>query len=113
MPIITVSHKVSATSSDLERLQQELPALVSEALACPEEPYDSCLRAGDVNLRFLAALPADERLDYLVEVRTTWTRSREEDLQERSDRIAAALATLGLQRLGVWIELAAGAWSQA
>jgi hypothetical protein len=113
MPIVTVSHKVSATTSDLDQLQQKLPALVSEALACPEEPYDGCLRSGDLNLRFLAALRSDEDLDYLVEVRTKWTPSRSEDLQERSDRIAAALAGLGLQRLGVWIELAAGAWSQA
>ena len=76
MPIVTVSHKVSATTSDLDQLQQKLPVLVSEALACPEEPYDGCLRSGDLNLRFLAALPSDEDLDYLVEVRTKWTPSR-------------------------------------
>jgi hypothetical protein len=112
MPIVTVSHKTSATRSGLERLRRELPALVSDALACPEEPYDGELRPGDVNLRFVAALPPDEGLDYLVEVRTKWTKSRDEDLQVRSDRLATALTSLGVERLGVWVELTAGAWSQ-
>ena len=112
MPIVTVSHKSSAAASVLEDLRRELPEIVSRALACPEEPYDGNLRPGDVNLRFVVALPHEEALDYLVEIRTRWTQSRSENLQERSDQIRAALAKLGLERFGVWIELPPAAWSQ-
>jgi hypothetical protein len=113
VPIITVSHKDSAAEAVLETLRRELPTIVSEAVACSEEPYNGLLRPGDVNLRFLAALPLDEGLDYLVEIRTRWTQSRSEDLQERSDRVRAALERLGLERFGVWIELPHAGWSQA
>jgi hypothetical protein len=113
VPIITVSHKGSAAEAVLETLRRELPALVSDLLDCPEEPYDGHLRPGDVNLRFVAALPPDEDLDYLVEIRTRWTQSRSENLQERSEQIRAALERIGLDRFGVWIELPQGAWSQA
>lgn len=112
MPIVTVSHKTSAAASVLDDLRRELPEIVSRALACPEEPYDRHLRPGDVNLRFVAALAPDEGLNYLIEVRTLWTQSRSENLQERSDQIRAALAKLGLERFGVWIELPPAAWSQ-
>jgi hypothetical protein len=113
VPIITVSHKGSAAEAVLEILRRELPTIVSGAVACPEEPYDGELRPGDVNLRFLPALPLHDSLDYLVEVRTRWTQSRSETLQERSDQIRDALNGLGLERLGVWIELPEAAWSQA
>ena len=113
MPIVTVSHKRSATASVLEDLGRELPEIVSRALDCPEEPYDGHLREGDVNLRFVAALPPEEGLDYLIEVRTRWTRSRSENLQERSEQIRAALVSLGLESFGVWIEIPPAAWSQA
>jgi hypothetical protein len=112
VPIVTVSHKNSAAEAMLETLRRELPAVVSEAVACPEEPYDGHLRPGDINLRFLAALPLDEGLDYLIEIRTRWTQSRSENLQERSDGVRAALEGVGLQRFGVWIELPKAAWSQ-
>jgi hypothetical protein len=65
-----------------------------------------------VNLRFVSALTLDEGLDYLVEIRTRWTQSRSENLQERSDEVRAALERLGLRRFGVWIELPKAAWSQ-
>ena len=113
MPIITVSYKASAAEAILKILRRELPALVSEAVACPEEPYDGDLRAGDVNLRFLPALPRDEGLDYVIEIRTRWTQARHETLQARSDKVRDALGALGLERFGVWIELPQGAWSQA
>jgi hypothetical protein len=113
VPIITVSHKGSATEAPLETLRRELPAIVSRTLDCPEEPFDRNLRPGDVNLRFLPALPDQESLDYLVEIRTTWTQSRRENLKERSGQIRAALEKLGLERFGVWIELLEAAWSQA
>jgi hypothetical protein len=113
MPIITVSHKDSAPQPMLEALRRELPAIVSEAIDCPEEPYDGRLRPGDVNLRFVAALPPDEGLDYLVEIRTRWTQSRSENLQERTDRVQIALEKLDLERFGVWIELPQAGWAQA
>jgi hypothetical protein len=112
VPIVTVSHKGSASEALLETLRRELPTIVSEAVACPEEPYDNDLRPGDVNLRFLPAQPPTESLDYVVEIRTRWTQSRSENLQERSDQIRNALDSLGLERFGVWIELPEAAWSQ-
>jgi hypothetical protein len=113
MPIITVSHKDSAPQPMLETLRRELPTIVSEAIDCPEEPYNGRLRAGDVNLRFVAALRPDEGLDYLVEIRTRWTQSRSESLKERTDRVRIALEKLDLERFGVWIELPQAGWAQA
>jgi hypothetical protein len=113
MPIVVISHKARAPAAPLERLRSELPVLVSHALDCPEEPYDGKLQRGDVVLRSLAALPPDEPLDYLIEIRTRWTESRSENLQERSDELRAAIATLGVTDFGVWIELVDGAWAQA
>jgi hypothetical protein len=113
VPIVTVSHKRSAAEAVLETLRQELPAIVSEALACPEEPFDGELRPGDVNLRFVPALPVEEGLDYVLEIRTRWTKSRGENVKARSDEIRDALENLGLERFGVWIELPQAAWSQA
>jgi hypothetical protein len=113
VPIITVSHKGSAEEPTLETLRRELPTIVSQAMACPEEPYDGTLRPGDVNLRFLPALPLRESLDYLVEIQTTWTQSRSDTLQERSDQVRDALDKLGLEGFGVWVELPQAAWSQA
>ena len=112
MPIVTVSHKGSAAEAVLETLRRELPAIVSRALECPEEPFDGNLRPGDVNLRFVAALPDQEGLDYLLEIRTRWTQSRRDNLEARSDEIRDALEQLGLERFGVWIELPQAAWSQ-
>ena len=110
MPIVTVSHKASAAESVLDDLRLQLPEIVSRALDCPEAPYDGHLRPGDVNLRFVAAL--EDGLDYLIEVRTSWTRSRSENLQGRTDEVRAALAKLGLTSFGVWIEIPSAAWSQ-
>jgi hypothetical protein len=112
VPIVTVSHKGSSAEAVLETLRRELPAIVSEALACPEEPYDGELRPGDVNLRFVPALPAEEGLDYVLEIRTRWTQARGENVQARADEIRASLERLGLERFGVWIELPQAAWSQ-
>jgi hypothetical protein len=113
VPIISVSHKQSAPPELLELLARELPEIVSQALACPEEPYERELGPGDVNLRFSPVLADREGLDYLLEIRTSWTESRKANLQERSDRIAHALEALGLVRFGVWIEIPEAAWSQA
>jgi hypothetical protein len=113
VPIITVSHKGSAGEAVLATLRRELPAIVSEAVDCPEEPYDGRLRPGDINLRFVAALGPDEGLDYVVEIRTKWTQSRSENLQERTDQVRVALEKLNLERFGVWIELSQAGWAQS
>jgi hypothetical protein len=113
MPIVVISHKAEASAESLERLRAELPVLVSRALDCPEEPYDGNLEPGDIVLRSLAALPREERLDYLIEIRTRWTESRSENLQERSDELREAVAAFGFTGFGVWIELVDGAWAQA
>jgi hypothetical protein len=113
MPIVSVSHKRSAPPELLELLAQELPEIVSQALACAEEPYSGNLHAGDVNLRFLPALTDREGLDYLLEIRTRKTESRRSNVQQRSEQISAALETLGFAKFGVWIELSEAAWSQA
>src|SRR3954467_10766920 len=104
MPIVTVSHKDSAPSEILRRLRARLPAIVSEAVACEEEPYDGSLQPGDVNMRFLPVLSAAEALDYLLEIRTRWTESRGSDLEERVARIRRDLSELGVENFGVWLE---------
>ena len=113
MPIISVSHKRSAPADLLELLARELPEIVSKALDCPEEPYDRELAPGDVNLQFSPVLADGEGLDYLLEIRTSSTASRQANLQERSDRVKDALEALGLRRFGVWLEIPEAAWSQA
>ena len=89
-----------------------MPEIVSRALECDEEPYDGRLKPGDVNLKFAPVLPAGEALDYPIEVTTSWTKSRGDNLQARSDRIEAALGELGLTNFGVWLELPPEGWSQ-
>ena len=112
MPIVTVSHKGSTAEAVLETLQRELPLIVSQALACAEEPFDGELKPGDVNLRFVPALPVEEGLDYVLEIRTRWTPERSQNLEARTDEIRDAVKNLGLERFGVWIELPPAAWSQ-
>jgi hypothetical protein len=113
MPIVTVSHKDSAPSEVLRSLRAKLPAIVSKAVACDEEPYDGSPQAGDVNMRFLPALSTDEALDYLVEIRTRWTESRATDLDERVARIRRELSELGVENFGVWLETPPAAWDQS
>jgi len=112
MPIVTIHHKESASSPELLRLRQVLPEVVSRAVECPEEPYDGTLKPGDINLLSAASLGPDEGLDYLIEVKTRRTETRTANLQERADRIAAALGALELQSYGVWLELHEAGWAQ-
>jgi hypothetical protein len=85
---------------------------VSEAVACAEQPYDGRVKRGDINLRFMPALGTDEALDYLVEIRTTWTESRSADVDERAARVRRELTKWGLEDFGVWIELLRAGWDQ-
>ncbi len=91
-----------------------LPHLVSQAVECPEEPYDGDLQPGDVEIRFRRLGPLDRSgLDVVVEVRSKWFESRAADRQERTDRLHAALASAtGLREFGVYLSLPVAAWSQ-
>jgi hypothetical protein len=53
------------------------------------------------------------KITYVLEIRTRWTRERNQNLGDRTDAIRDALKKLGLERFGVWIELPPAAWSQA
>jgi hypothetical protein len=57
-------------------------------------------------------LALEEALDYLIEIKTRWAKSRGENLQDKSDAIKSALGDRGLRKLGVWIEMPPAAWSQ-
>src|SRR5262245_2082557 len=112
MPIVTVSHKDAAPAGVLKSLRASLPTIVAEAVGSVEEPYDGRLKRGDINMRFLPALSTDEALDYVVEIRTTWTDSRSANLEERVARIRRELSESGLENFGVWIEIPPAAWDQ-
>jgi hypothetical protein len=112
MPIITVSFKDSAPDDLLDSLRKRLPEIAAQALSCDEEPYDGRLKRGDVNIKLLPALPRDEGLDFLVEIRTTWMKSRNANLDERVSRICSDLGELGLGNIGVWVETPPAAWAQ-
>lgn len=112
MPLVNVSHKPKYSKEVLLKLSEHLPGIVSEAVDCPEEPFDGPLQPGDIIIRFLPALAPDEALDWLIEVRTKWTKSRDENLRERSENIKSALVEVGLKKFGVWIEIPRAAWSQ-
>jgi hypothetical protein len=112
MPIITINHKETASVPELEKLRQALPAIVSRAVECPEEPYDGVLKPGDINVIVTPSLALAEPLDYLIEIRTRRTESRSANLQERSDAVSSALGALGLRNFGVWLQLQEAAWAQ-
>ena len=113
VPLVVVTHGSAVPQERLLRLSQRLPYLVSVAVECPEEPYDRVLRPGDVELRFRARSRYDSAgLDLVVEVRSTWTASRETDRQERCDRLRAAVVEdAGTDSVGVHLSLPVAAWS--
>jgi hypothetical protein len=112
MPIVTINHKQTPARSELRKLRQALPEIVSQALACPEEPYDGALKAGDVNMIVLPSLAPTEPLDFVIEIRTRRTDSRSTNLEERTGEISSALGALGLRNFGVWLQLHEAAWAQ-
>ncbi|WP_052863106.1 hypothetical protein [Streptomyces niger] len=111
MEVTYAPHVPEATLRDLAAV---LPHLVSQAVECPEEPYDGDLQPGDVEIRFRRLGPLDRSgLDVVVEVRSKWFESRAADRQERTDRLHAALASAtGLREFGVYLSLPVAAWSQ-
>jgi hypothetical protein len=112
MPIVTIHHKAAAPLSELGKLRQGLPDIVSRAVECAEEPYDGELKPGDINILATASLATTEDLDYVIEINTRTTHSRLANLQERVDAISSDLESLGLQNFGVWLELSQAEWGQ-
>jgi hypothetical protein len=69
---------------------------------------------GDIEIRFREKSPLDVGdLDVVIEVRTKLFLSRIEDKQRRVDLLRDRLADLKVERLGVWLILLEGAWSQS
>jgi hypothetical protein len=114
MPIVEVTHHPKIEAARLDALADVLPHAVSQAVECPEEPYDGVLQPGDVDVRFRPRGPYDRGgLDVVVEVRSKWFASRAESPQQRCDRLCAAVVEAsGTTAVGVYLALPAAAWSQ-
>ena len=96
------------------RLGELLPAAVAEPVECPEESWTGPAEPGDIEIRFREKSPLDVGdLDVVIEVRTKLFPSRVQDKQRRVDLLRDRLADLKLDRLGVWLILLEGAWSQS
>lgn len=116
MPVVEVTYKPSSvTGSELRQLSDLLPDVVSEAVACPEEPPMGPLAAGDMNIFFRPTGPLDfTDLDCIVEVRTKLFASRVADKNKRVSLITERIAgCLSGRAVGVWLVLLEGAWDQA
>lgn len=114
MPIVDVAHGAQVSDAQLRGLARALPHAVSLAVECPEEPYDGALQPGDVEVTFRGRGPYDiSGLDVVVEVRSKWTLSREESLQERCDQLCDAIReAAGTNSVGVYLSLPVAVWAQ-
>jgi len=113
MPLIDVTYGESVDEEVLRRLGELLPAVVGEAVECPEEPQVGPEQPGDIEIRFRQKSPLDiGDLDVVIEVRTKLFEHRLQDRQRRADLVRDRLAHLPLGQVGVWLILAEGAWSQ-
>lgn len=114
MPIVDVVYGSNVADDQLYHLAQALPAAVSLAVECPEEPYDHDLQPGDVEIRFRPSGQYDvSSLDLVVEVRSKWFSSRAENRQERCDQLCDAIVdAAGTRRVGVYISLPVAGWAQ-
>jgi hypothetical protein len=114
MPLIEVTYGRRVDEEVLRRLGELLPAVVGDAVECPEEPQEGPQQPGDIELRFRKKSPLDVGdLDVVIEVRTKLFESRLHDKQERADLIRERISHLPLGQVGVWLILSAGAWSQS
>lgn len=115
MPLIDVTCRPTLPADERRALVAALPAVVSEAVQCREEPYDGDLQPGDVLIRLREAGPFDRfDLDLLIEVHSKWFDDRAADRQRRADEIHDAVAALtGLEAVGVYLRLPTAAWAQA
>jgi hypothetical protein len=113
VPLVDVTHDRMIDENDLRRLAECLPDVVAEAVDCLEEPWTGPAQAGDMEIRFHRRSEFDVgELGVVVEVRTKFFRSRLDDKQRRANLIRDRLAHLGYLRVGVWLILVEGAWSQ-
>jgi hypothetical protein len=114
LPLIDVTYDSSVSGEVLRRLGELLPAIVSEAVDCPEEPWIGPPSVGDIEIRFSAKNAFDVgELHCVIEVKTKLFPSRERDKQRRVALIRDRLAsTIAIERFGVWLILSEGAWAQ-
>jgi hypothetical protein len=114
MPLIDVTYDQKVGEEVLRRLGELLPAVVGEAVDCPDEPSTGPLEPGDIEIRFRKKSPLDVGdLDVVIEVRTKLLKHRVQDKQRRADLIRDRLSRLPLGQMGVWLILSEGAWSQS
>ena len=114
VPLIDITFHNSVDHQTLRQLGELLPDAVAEAVECPEEPWTGPAEPGDSEIRFREKSPLDVGdLDVVIEVRTKLFPSRVEDKQRRVDLLRGRLADLKVDRLGVWLILLEGAWSQS
>ncbi|OMQ23119.1 hypothetical protein BK799_31995 [Rhodococcus sp. D-1] len=104
----------SVLEATLRELASVLPHLVSEAVQCPEEPYDGALRPGDVDIRFREFGPFDRGgLPVVIEVRSKWFESRAVNRQERVDVLHEEITdATGLGNFGIYLALPSAVWAQ-
>lgn len=113
MPLIDVTYDGSVDEEVLRRLGELLPAVVGEAVECPEDPSAGPEQPGDIEIRFRKKSPLDVGdLNVVIEVRAKLFRHRVQDRQRRADLIRDRLSRLPLGQVGVWLILSEGAWSQ-
>jgi hypothetical protein len=114
VPLIDVTYDSSVPEHLLGKLGEVLPAIVSEAVDCPEEPWIGPPALGDIEIRFRARNEFDVgELNCVIEIRTKLFASRERDKQRRVDLIHERLSsTIEIGTLGVWLILSEGAWAQ-
>jgi hypothetical protein len=114
VPLIDVTYDSSVSEDLLRRLGEILPAIVSEAVDCPEDPWIGPPAVSDIEIRFHAKNAFDVgELNCVIEVRTKLFASRERDKPRRVELIRGRLSsTVDLGRFGVWLILSEGAWAQ-
>ena len=114
MPLIDVTYDQTVDEDVLHRLAQMLPDVVSEAVDCQEDPWTGPPEPGDIEIRFRQRSQLDVGdLDVVIEVRTKLFEHRVPDKQRRADLIRDRLSSVPLGRVGVWLILSEGAWSQS
>lgn len=113
MPLVDVTYSGDVSDGELLRLAELLPALIAEAVDCPEEPWTGPACVGDMEIRFRRRGDLDVgELRVVIEVRTKLFESRRSDKQRRADLVYDGLLSLELGHVGVWLVLHEGAWSQ-
>jgi len=113
MPLVDVTYDDTIGEELLRRLGRLLPDVVAEAVDCPEDSWVGPAEDGDLEIRFREKGALDiGGLNVVVEVRTKLFESRIVDKQRRADLILDRLSSIGLGKVGVWLILAEGVWSQ-